>query len=220
MRAILIMLAGLLGCRSELQAPGPLPSFHRILFLGNSITLHGPDPSIGWSGNWGMAASNPASDYAHVLASRIPGAALDVVNISSLETDPTHFNPTSIDSSLGRSPDLVVVELGDNAKDAGAFGPAYAALIDHLVARRPITILCVSTWWNTPAIDRVIHAACLGDGVLYADIGGLYPDPVNRASAERSFQDPGVAIHPGDAGMKNIADVLALTLTKSSPAAP
>ncbi len=28
----------------------------RILFLGNSLTLHGPKPEIQWTGNWGMAA--------------------------------------------------------------------------------------------------------------------------------------------------------------------
>jgi hypothetical protein len=39
----------------------------RILFLGNSITMHGAKPSIGWSNNCGMAASALDKDYVHVL---------------------------------------------------------------------------------------------------------------------------------------------------------
>jgi hypothetical protein len=167
-----------------------------------------------------MAASAPANDYAHVLTSRIPGAALEAVNISALETDPAHFDPASIDSSLARSPDLVVVELGDNATDASAFHSAYSALIAHIAAGRSTTIVCMSTWWHSVAMDLAIHNVSNTAGTLYANIGSLYGDPVDRASAERSFPDPSIGIHPGDTGMKRIANVLLVVLTNGSRAAP
>ena len=39
----------------------------RVLFVGNSITLHGPSPKIGWTNNWGMAATARDKDYVHLL---------------------------------------------------------------------------------------------------------------------------------------------------------
>ncbi len=47
----------------------------RVLFVGNSITLHGPRPQIGWTNNWGMAASARDKDYVHLLQKRIVATA-------------------------------------------------------------------------------------------------------------------------------------------------
>ena len=44
---------------------------HRLLIVGNSITLHGPKADIGWDHNFGMAASLAERDYVHLLASRL-----------------------------------------------------------------------------------------------------------------------------------------------------
>jgi hypothetical protein len=78
----------------------------------------------------------------------------------------------------------------------------------------------VSTWWKSPPIDQAIQEACFADGARYVDIGGLYPNPINRASTERRFSDPHVGIHPGDQGMRGIAGVLAAALTSSARVSP
>ena len=69
----------------------------KILFLGNSITLHGPAPEIGWTGNWGMAASARDKDYVHQLLDRISKAAggtpkVMIRNIADFERRLTDFN--------------------------------------------------------------------------------------------------------------------------------
>lgn len=42
-------------------------SGYKVLFLGNSITVHERAPQIGWDHNWGMAASREANDYVHLV---------------------------------------------------------------------------------------------------------------------------------------------------------
>ena len=44
---------------------------HRVLFVGNSITRHEPNPSLGWYGDWGMAASSKEKDYVHLVVAEL-----------------------------------------------------------------------------------------------------------------------------------------------------
>ena len=68
----------------------------RVLYVGNSITRHGPKPSIGWTNDCGMAASSVDKDYVHVNAAMVakvkPNAEFAYLNVAdSLErkfTDP------------------------------------------------------------------------------------------------------------------------------------
>ena len=61
----------------------------RVLFVGNSITLHPKAPEIGWNHEWGMAASAPEKDYVHILISKIreknPDAAFCIAQVSEWE---------------------------------------------------------------------------------------------------------------------------------------
>lgn len=40
---------------------------YKVLVVGNSITLHAPKPEIGWTGDFGMAASCKKADFVHRL---------------------------------------------------------------------------------------------------------------------------------------------------------
>ena len=40
----------------------------RVLILGNSITRHGVLEKIGWTTDWGMAASAQEKDFVHLIA--------------------------------------------------------------------------------------------------------------------------------------------------------
>ena len=47
----------------------------RILFAGNSITLHDPKADIGWNGEWGMAASAKGNDYVHLIMDNVKNSS-------------------------------------------------------------------------------------------------------------------------------------------------
>ena len=96
----------------------------KVLVYGNSIALHGPLAKIGWTNNWGMAASAREKDFAHLLvadleAKRGEKADLRIRNLASLErnfkVDLSDFAELAED--VAWAPDYVVIAIGENAKN-------------------------------------------------------------------------------------------------------
>lgn len=218
---VVAMLVSVHAQESPAPAPkiGPLPAA-KILFLGNSITLHGPAPEIGWTGNWGMAASRAENDYVHLLTAslgKLAGAKPEIMvrNIADFERGHTTFDiEQKLADQLKFEADLVIVAIGENVADLTTpeaqqhYTEAFARLLATLNRHGRPTIFVRSSFWSHPVKDGIMRKASEQAGVTFVDISSLGGDKANAASSERDFQHAGVAAHPGDQGMQAIANAL------------
>ncbi|NQT16838.1 MAG: hypothetical protein HQ582_29040, partial [Planctomycetes bacterium] len=192
----------------------------KILFLGNSITLHGPAPAIGWLGNWGMAASAQEKDFVHIVTSSLSattGTAPEVMvkNIAQFERQFATYNvDEELKDAFAFRADLVVVAIGENvptldSEEANAqFGDSMRKLLRGLRADDRSTIIVRSCFSPNQAKDQILEQACREVDGIFVDIGNLSKDESNYARSEREFAHGGVAAHPGDRGMRAIADAI------------
>ncbi|MBT7163062.1 MAG: SGNH/GDSL hydrolase family protein, partial [Victivallales bacterium] len=60
----------------------------------------------------------------------------------------------------------------------------------------------------------ILEKACAKVGGIFVDNRALGKDEKNYARSERDFAHKGVAAHPGDQGMKAIADSILKALSK------
>ena len=202
---------------AEPQAAG---KFQKILFLGNSITLHGPAPKIGWKGNWGMAASAPEKDFVHIVTRSLAKSSKEkpktlVKNIAAFERQyATYDLKQNLKDAFAFKPDLVVVAIGENVPKLETeeaktqFKASVDRLLKELQTDKQPTIIVRSCFWPNPAKDAALHQACQQAGGIFVDISSLGKDESNYARSERDFQHAGVAAHPGDKGMQAIADAI------------
>ncbi len=189
--------------------------YNRVLIVGNSITGHGPAPEIGWTGDWGMAASRADSDYVHLLTKdlkiRNPATELKVMyGVPFEQTFPTYdFNQAN--ESADFKPDLIIMRIGENANVASEmiFKEKYDKLIKKLLSKTATAkVICTTSFWpdKYEAINVIKTVAKTNDYVL-VDIGGFFQD--KSYTAQGLFKDPGVAKHPSDKGMRAIYNAIA-----------
>jgi len=214
MRAVTFVLA--LACACVSQAA----EFQKVLFLGNSITLHGPSKKVDWSGNWGMAASAQEKDFVHLVTKALAkkdGTLPDslIKNIATFERQYAAYDEAALlKEVVPFQADLIVVAIGENvpalATDAAKtqFKGALVKLLTGIKGNGKPTIIVRSCFWANAAKDEMLKQACAEVGGLFVDIGSLGKDEKNFARSERSFKHAGVANHPGDRGMQAIADAI------------
>lgn len=204
--------------RPKLQI-GALP-VGRVLILGNSITLHGPAENIGWTGNWGMAASAADKDFVHLLLGRVAKAAGGqpqslVRNIADFERQYSTYDVAAgIKPAIDFEADLIVLAIGENVPalksddEKVAFKTAVSGLLSKLKGARQPTVIVRSSFWADAAKDEALKEASESVGGVFVEIGALGRDEANYARSERKIEHAGVAAHPGDKGMQAIADAL------------
>lgn len=195
-------------------------AIRRVLFLGNSITLHGPKPDIGWNGAWGMAASAEDKDYVHLVAAalaRHTGVVPDirVRNIADFERGFGGYDvETELKDVLAFDPDLVVLAIGENVPALvtpelrSRFREGVVRLLSATMARRHPRLVVRGSFWADATKDEILRDACREAGGAWVDAGELGRDPANAARSERSWPHDGVAAHPGDRGMRALADAV------------
>lgn len=192
----------------------------RVLFLGNSITRHGPAPKIGWNDDWGMAASALEKDYVHLVAGGIADLAgkkpeIRTANIADFERNlATYDVDAKLKAEFEFKPTLVILAIGENVaalqtEEARAqFKTALQKLLAAIRNAGKPSLVVRSCFWSDKAKDEILKQACADAGGIFADLGALGKDESNYARAERKFEHAGVAAHPGDKGMKAIADAI------------
>ncbi len=185
----------------------------RVLFVGNSITLHGPRPQIGWTNNWGMAASARDKDYVHVLQKKIaavqPEAQCCLLQVAGT-IERSFYKPNwscekSFKWAQAFKPDVIVLFFGANVPkdyDAGklesprTFGEALDEFLGYLNPDGKALVLMSQGFYVRPKLDAEKEAVAKKRGCVFVNMEDI-----------RSRKDShGRYNHPGDLGMQLIAD--------------
>ena len=195
----------------------------KIVFLGNSITRHAPSEEIGWTGNWGMAASAEEKDYVHLVVQAvtesagngIPAPAFKVLNIADFERQyATYAVEEHLRELIDFKPDLLILAIGENVPDLTTpeaetqFYESVDRLLKAFQRDGNPAIIVRSGFWPSSNKDACLKRAAAGVGATFVDISALAKDEANYARSERQIAHAGVGGHPGDRGMKAIADAI------------
>ena len=197
----------------------------RYLALGNSITLHGKCDY--WWNLIGMSASVEENDYYHLITKGLTekyGSVESKAHNYYLWEIQAHDRAETFDTLtpyLSADLDLITIQLSENVRDLTTFHADYLELIAYLKKSCPnAKIILIDDFWSDEkaALKKAVAdeltipfadlSAARGNTLYHCGMGTtVYGDD----GAPHTVDHQGVANHPGDKGMRFIADaVLAL----------
>lgn len=196
-------------CRKELIYPTPVNAamigkIKTVVILGNSITRYGPEPSIGWYGDWGMDASGIEKDFVHLLIKQLHASDSSITvkfkNIADFETGYQSFDMHSVDSL--KNANLIIMRIGENVKQddsqLNTFINFYDQLIQYLDSSGQAVKLITDGFWDHPGVNGAIRNYALKKQFPLISITDL--------SKNNSQTNKGLAGHPSDIGMSLIEE--------------
>ena len=183
----------------------------KILFLGNSITRHGEAAAIGWLGNWGMAASSEEKDYVHqtlrMVWEKSPEASFLVAQISMWEREWWDENVIldNYSEAINYGADIIIMRAIENVAelehDGMSFVDGYKRML-KIMAKDGATVVLTSPFWISPDKNDAVKRVAEEENYPLVDVCIGSDD---RYTAAGKFEHAGVAAHPGDEGMLEIA---------------
>lgn len=192
----------------------------KILFLGNSLTYTGVPEEEPDKERRGLTSTSKEKDYAHQLMKMINEKKkvdidYSVLNISTFERtfSDTAFDYSQLEKCVAKNPDYLIVQIGENISndDMTNYSTELEKQYAQLLLNFPesIKIICIP-FWPDKNKQNVITKIAVDNNVYLVDLShlGNGTDSENYASSYKKYKQPGVGEHPGDYGMKNIADNL------------
>jgi hypothetical protein len=186
----------------------------RVLFFGNSITRHEPNPSLGWYGDWGMAASSKDKDYVHLVVAELDkkfgkvdyciaqGAMWEWGYRNAPEVLKEYYTEVK-----NFDPHIIVIRIGENITAPKHLEvnckPHFAEAVDFLVGKSAEKVIITDMFWYAIYND-CFKEVCEEKGYTFCHLTDLEND--ERTMAKGLFEHKGVASHPGDFGMQCIAE--------------
>ena len=191
------------------------------LAIGNSITRHGITSY--WWNETGMAASDSDHDYFHLVLKHLEENNDKVMGVSynfyiwETQAHDRDEALSLLDQYLSPDLDLVTIQLGENAGDLTTFQIDFVSLLHYIQNKAPeAKILVVGDFWNSGNRNDLKAAAASEANVGFVSLEGIADNEeyfcglgttvYDAEGNEHIVEHNGVARHPGDAGMKAIAE--------------
>ena len=189
---------------------------YNYLAIGNSITIHSLNEY--WWNECGMAATTEDNDYVHHVASSLD-AKFYAYNFATWEMmgHDREEALSLLDGLLSDELDLVTIQLSENLSDLSTFEPDFEELIRYVQKGAPnAQLLVIGDFWDKGQKDNMKQQACEETEVKYISLDeikamdqyqcGMKTTVYDSDGNPHTVEHSGVARHPGDAGMKWIAD--------------